>query len=159
MQRLRSRVGMTLLEIGVVMAILGVLATLVVPALTDLTRTTPRLPGQELIDLLTYARRLAVDSSVNVAVLLDPWSGSYRIDSTGLGGAAIVEEGSLDLGSMDPLQTEAVRLRYYFRPTGAGLGDTVRVLGADSSVILWVDPWSGVPRAGNHWSSDMGFFP
>ena len=44
--------------------------------------------------------------------------------------------------------TDAARLNYTFHPTSAALGDTVRIRGADSSVVVFVDPWNGVAYAG-----------
>ena len=147
---IHSRRGFTLIELAVVMAILSVVATVVVTTLgLDLGRTHPRQTAAELLTLLSRARSMAIDSNVNVAMVFDPASGDYRIDTIGASGAGLAEMGNLDLGAMESMTTDAALLRYFFQPTGAALGDTVRVQGPDSSMIVYVDPWDGKARAGN----------
>lgn len=146
--RARSRRGFTLVEMAIVMAVMAIASGLVVPALVDLGRTPQRRTADALLSLLNATRRLAIDNNVSVTLVLDPKSGDYRVDSTGFYGSGLVEQSQIDLLGMEAMVTELPRLTFWFQPTGAALGDTVRIRGADSSVVVSVDPWSGVPNGG-----------
>jgi prepilin-type N-terminal cleavage/methylation domain-containing protein len=145
----RSRRGFTLVEMAIVLAIMLIAGGLVVPALVDLGRTPQRRTADALLSLLNASRKLAIAHNVTVTVALDPKSGDYRIDSTGYYGAGLVVQSQIDLLGMESMATDAPRLNYTFKPTGAAMGDTVRIRGADSSVVIGVDPWSGVAYAGH----------
>ena len=147
---MHTRRGFTLLEMSITLAVMAVASILVVPALVDLGRTPPHQTAEGLLSLLKASRTLAIDSNTTVTVLLDPVSGKYRVDSTGVFGSGPVTEGQLEVGAVEMMVTELTRLQYTFRPTGAGFGDTVRVRGIDSAVVITVDPWSGVAHAGSH---------
>lgn len=147
----RARRGFTLLEMSVVLAIMAIAVTLVVPALVDLGQVTPRHTAASLLALLQSSRAVAIDSNVTVTLLLDPISGNFRADSTGVRGTGPVAAGQLVLQGGEALTTDLPRLRYVFAPTGAALADTVRVRGADSSVVVFVDPWSGVATSNAHY--------
>jgi prepilin-type N-terminal cleavage/methylation domain-containing protein len=144
----RSRAGFTLIEMSIVLAIMAIASGLVVPALVDLGRTPQRRTADQLLSLLNATRRVAIDHNVTVTLVLDPKSGNYRVDSTGLFGSGPVIQSQIDLLGMESMVTDLPRLNFSFRPTGAAMGDTVRVRGADSSVVVSVDPWSGVAYAG-----------
>lgn len=144
---MHPRRGFTLLEVTITLAVMAVSAMLVVPALVDLGRTPPPRTANAILSLLDASRALAVDSNVTVTVVLDPKSGKYRVDSVGVFGAGAVVEGQLEENSLETLETTAARLSYTFGPTGASFGDTVRVRGVDSSVVIRVDSWSGAARA------------
>ena len=144
-----SRSGFTLVEMAIVLAIMVIAGGLVVPALVDLGRTPQRRTADLLLTLLNASRKLAISHNVTVTVVLDPKSGNYRVDSTGYYGAGSVEQSQLDLLGMESMATDAPRLTYVFKPTGAAMGDTVRIRGNDSTVVVTVDPWSGVAYAGH----------
>ncbi len=146
----RARRGFTLLEMSVVLVIMAIAATLAVPALVDLGQVTPRHTAASLLDLLHASRALAIDSDVTVTLLVDPVTGNYRADSTGVQGTGVVAAGQMPLQGDEAMVTDLPRLRYTFAPTGAALADTVRVRGADSSVVVFVDPWSGVATSNAH---------
>jgi prepilin-type N-terminal cleavage/methylation domain-containing protein len=139
-----ARRGYTLLEMSVVLVVMAIAATLVVPALVDLGQEPVPHTADALLDLLRSARALAVDRAVDVTVLVDPVTGSYRADSTGVQGTGVVATGQLALRGDEAMVTDLPRLRYVFQPTGAAWADSVRVRGGDSSVLVLVDPWSGV---------------
>lgn len=145
---MRDRRGFTLMEMAIVLAIMAIASGLVVPALVDLGRTPQRRTADALLSLLTASRKLAIERSVTVRVMLDPRSGRYRVDTSGTAGAGPVTESQLDLLSAEPMITDLPRLNYIFHPTGSALGDTVRVRGADSSLVVHVDRWNGVAYAG-----------
>ena len=136
------------MEMTIVMAIMAIASGLVVPALVDFGRTPQRRTADALLSLLNATRRLAIDSSVTATLVLDPKSGDYRIDSTGFSGAGLVLQSQIDLLGMDAMVTELPRLTFTFQRTGAAIGDTVRIRGADSSVVVSIDPWSGVAYGG-----------
>ena len=143
-----SRRGFTLVEMAIVLTIMLIAGGLVVPALVDLGRTPQRRTADSLLTLLNASRKLAIQHNVTVTVVLDPKSGDYRVDSTGYFGSGLVIQSQIDLLGMESMATEAPRLNYTFKPTGAAMGDTVRIRGADSTVVVSVDPWSGVAYAG-----------
>lgn len=145
-----ARRGFTLLEMSVVLAIMAIAATLVVPALVDLGQVTPKHTAAALLDLLRASRAVAIDSDVTVTLIVDPVTGNFRADSTGVRGTGSVATGQLVLQGDEALVTDLARLRYVFAPTGAASADTVRVRGADSSVVVFVDPWNGVARSNAH---------
>lgn len=147
---MRSRRGFTLLEMSITLAVMAVATILVVPALVDLGQSPKHETADELRSLLKASRALAIDSNTTVTVVLDPVSGKYRVDSTGVFGSGPVTEGQLEVGAVEMMVTDLDRLQYTFRPTGAAFGDTVAVRGIDSSVVVWVDPWSGVAHVGSH---------
>lgn len=144
---MHSRRGFTLLEMTITLAVMAVASMLVVPALVDLGQTPPRRTAEGLLSLLKAAHDLAVDSNTTVNVVLDPVSGRYRVDSTGMFTAGVVAEGQLDSGALETMSTTMDRISYRFGPTGASFGDTVRIRGIDSSVVVWVDPWNGAAHA------------
>jgi Tfp pilus assembly protein FimT len=133
---------------AIVLAIVAIASGLVVPALVDFGRTPQQRTSDTLISLLNASRKLAIEHNVTVTVVLDPKSGIYRVDSTGFYGAGLVVQSQIDLLGMESMATDASRLNFNFTPTGAALGDTVRIRGTDSSVVISVDPWSGVAYAG-----------
>ncbi len=146
---IRSHRGFTLMEMIICMAIMAIASSLVVPALVDLGRTPQqRRTADALLSVLNASRKIAIAHNVTVTVVLDPKSGDYRVDSTGYFGAGMVIQSQIDLLGMETMSTDAPRLNYTFHPTGAAMGDTVRIRGMDSSVVVQVDPWSGVAYAG-----------
>jgi prepilin-type N-terminal cleavage/methylation domain-containing protein len=145
---IRSRRGFTLMEMIICMAIMAIASSLVVPALVDLGRTPQRRTADALLSVLNASRKVAINHNVTVTVVLDPKSGDYRVDSTGYFGSGMVIQSQIDLLGMESMSTEAPRLNYTFHANGAALGDTVRIRGMDSSVVVHVDPWSGVAYAG-----------
>ncbi|MFI5244161.1 MAG: Tfp pilus assembly protein FimT/FimU [Gemmatimonadales bacterium] len=141
------RRGFTLLEIGLVLAILAIATALVVPAMTRLGSDKPRTSADALLGVLHDARKEAIDRNVIATLLLDPVTGRYQLDTTGLSGSGTRAKGSIELGVNATLGTDLPRLRYIFRPTGAAFADTVLVRGGERAMLVSVDPWSGVAHA------------
>lgn len=143
----RLRRGFTLLEMGIVMAVMAITAMLVAPAFARMGEGKPPAVGDDVIKLLSDARRIAIDRNETVTLRLDPVSGRYRADTVGVSGSGELGEGTMTLGTQEALVTDLPRLVYVFHPTGATLADTVLVRGAGAAALVSVDPWNGVPRA------------
>jgi prepilin-type N-terminal cleavage/methylation domain-containing protein len=143
----RGRRGFTLLEMAIVLAIMAVTALLVAPALSRMGEGKPPGVGDDVVKLLGDARKIAIQRNETVTLRLDPVSGRYRADTVGVGGSGELGEGAMTLGAQETLITDLPRLVFVFHPTGATFADTVLVRGAGSSVLVSVDPWSGVAYA------------
>jgi hypothetical protein len=120
---------------------------LAAPALVDFGTQKEQTDAEVLLGLLRDARRQSVQHSAQVAVRLDPTSGKYRVDTTGVNGMGVLTEGDLELGGATVLVTDLARLQFLFQPTGASFSDSVGVRGPNGTVMVMVDPWSGVARA------------
>ena len=142
----RARGGFTLFEMSIVLAVMAVCAVLVAPALTRLGERPPAKTADAVLAVLRDARKAAIDRSATVVLRIDPVSGRFRADTTGVGGTGLLAEGALTLGATETLETTLPRLRYIFRPTGAAFADSVLVRGFGEAVLVSVDPWSGVAR-------------
>lgn len=138
------RRGYTLLEMSITLAVLSIAAMLVAPALVDFGQQHARSTGSELINLLAAARRTAIDSNVTVTVIVDPEDGRYRVDSIGPFGRGVVAEGELDLAGFERWETDLPRLAWRIESTGLAFGDTVVARGADTALLIGLDPWNGI---------------
>jgi Tfp pilus assembly protein FimT len=143
MPMLRSRRGFTLWETAIVLAVMAVSVIVVIPRVTDLGRVPPDQTGDAIVSVLRNARRVAIERSQTVTVRIDPVSGMFHVDTSGVNGTGRLAENVLELGAWQSLMTDAERLTYVFRPTGAAFGDSVLVRGNDMTVLVTVDPWSG----------------
>ncbi len=139
--------GFTLWEMTIVVAIMAVTALLVAPQWLRLGEAPMAAIGQPVLDALRDARRLAITAHQVVALRIDPVSGRYRVDTTGVAGTGPYFEGNLELGALESMESDQPRVQYIFRPTGATYGDTVIVRSANGAVLIAVDPWSGVASA------------
>lgn len=146
--RLRSRVrrGFTLMEMAVCLVIIAVAATVVTPAISRLGDGRPETGGDKLVALLKQARNLAIERNYVVTVRIDPVSSRFRVDTSGISGAGIYADSTLDLGDSETLETSLDRLQFTFNPTGAVMGDTVVVRGIGTTSVLTVDAWTGEAR-------------
>ena len=145
---MRTRRGFTLLEMSITLAVMAVASMLVVPALVHFGQVPAPRTADALVTLLRASRDAAISRNITVSVIIDPLTGKYRVDSTGNNGAGPLTEGKLELGTVEEFETDLPRLQFVFRPTGAALADSVKVRGVDSSIVVRVDPWSGVAHAG-----------
>ena len=144
---MRTRSGFTLWEISLVFAVLVITLVLAAPALVDFGTSKAETEADGLLALLRDARRQAVHQSALVAVRVDPTSGQYRVDTTGVNGMGTLYTGRLELGGATVLVTDLARLQFLFQPTGASFSDSVGVRGPAGTVMVTVDPWSGVAHA------------
>ncbi|MDA1081531.1 MAG: hypothetical protein O2973_07610 [Gemmatimonadetes bacterium] len=144
----RARGGFTLWETALVLAILGVTLALVAPALGNFGYYKTQSDAESLLTLLRDARRQAVQTSTTVAVRLDPTSGTFRVDTTGVNGMGPYATGTIDLGGATVFETELDRLTFLFQPSGASFSDSVAVRGPGGTLMVQVDPWTGVAYAG-----------
>jgi prepilin-type N-terminal cleavage/methylation domain-containing protein len=142
-----DRRGFTLWEIATVLLIIAIVASLTAPAFARLGEERPETSEDALVKLLRDTRTLAIEHSVEARLLVDPKTGHYRVDTTSSFGSGRVKEDTLRFAATEGLESELPRLRYVFRPSGAGFGDSVLVRGADSTRVLFVDTWSGMPHA------------
>jgi prepilin-type N-terminal cleavage/methylation domain-containing protein len=143
----RARRGFTLWEIATVLLIIAIVASLTAPAFVSLGQDRPETSEDALVKLLRDTRTLAIEHSVEATLLIDPKTGHYRVDSTSSFGSGRVAEDTLRFAATEGFESDLPRLRYVFRPSGAAFGDSVIVRGADSTRLLRIDTWSGVPRA------------
>ena len=143
---MRRRDGFTLFEMAIVLAIMALSAALVVPALVRLGKEQAPEAAAGMLGLLHDARKTAIDKGVMVSLRIDPLTGRYRADTTGVAGTGKFAEGNVPLDASETIVTEQQRLQYIFRPTGAVFADTVLVRGLGSTVLVSVDPWSGLAR-------------
>jgi Tfp pilus assembly protein FimT len=131
----------------IVFAIMAVTALLVVPQWASLNNEEPANLTTSVLDVLRDSRKLAIASSQTVALRIDPLSGLYRVDTTGVTGSGLFAEGQLDLGALESIETDRPRLQFVFRPSGAAFADTLLVRGTRGTSVIAVDPWSGVAGA------------
>lgn len=141
------RAGFTLLEMAIVLAVMAIASLLVAPALARFGTESPPRSEDRLLTLLADARKAAITHGAQVTLRLDPTSGAYRADTTTTMGTGVLGEGVLDLAMEERLVTPLPRLTFVFKPTGAAFADTVVVRGTTSSVLVGVDPWTGVAYA------------
>jgi prepilin-type N-terminal cleavage/methylation domain-containing protein len=141
------RSGFTLWEIATVLLIIAIVATLTAPAFVELGQDRPQTSEDILVKVLRDTRTLAIEHAVEATLLIDPKTGHYRVDTTSSFGTGRVVEDTLRFGATEGLESDLPRLRYVFRPTGAAFGDSVTVRGEDSTRVVVVDTWSGVPHA------------
>jgi Tfp pilus assembly protein FimT len=146
-RKLHSRKGFTLWETALVLAVLVVTLVLAAPAMVGFGADKVPTDADAILVLLRDARRSAVAHSALVAVRLDPETGRFRVDTTGVKGMGTLTEGKLELGGATKLVTDLARLQFIFQPTGASFSDSVGVRGPNGTMMVTVDPWSGVARA------------
>jgi len=146
----RARRGFTLIEMVVVMVIITIVATLVAPSFGGLGLYKQQTTTTVILGLFHDARQFAITHGTTVTLELDPATGRFRADTTGVGGTGYVIQDSLSLGATEGLETTQPRLRYVFFPSGAAYGDSMTIRGSDSTRAVFIDHWSGnaytVPR-------------
>jgi prepilin-type N-terminal cleavage/methylation domain-containing protein len=143
----RRRAGFTLWEIATVLLIIAIVSTLTAPAFVRLGAERDSTSADRFVKLLRDTRTLAIEHAVEATLIIDPRTGHYRVDTTSSFGSGRVAEDTLRFAATEGLESDLPRLRYVFRPTGAAFGDSVTVRGTDSSRVLVIDTWSGVPHA------------
>lgn len=118
------RGGFTLVEIAVTIAIIGIIATLAMPALLDVTVAVDAGPLEPARVLLVQAKKTAERNGSEVEVAIAPTSGRYRITQRWLDGTAESRDGVLRI--QGGLSTRADdRFRAVFRGVGVGRGDSL----------------------------------
>ena len=141
----RRRRGFTLWELVVVLALLAITLGVAVPAYVHFGAAATG-PVDALLAMLRAARATAIRTGTAVTLVLDPATGVYRVDTTGVTGVATLRVDTLALDARAVIDADSARLRWIFRPTGAALADAVRLRDASATRVLVVDAWSGVPR-------------
>lgn len=143
-----ARRGFTLWEIGLVLALIGIMMGVAIPAFVRLGADDPSRAVDVVLKLLRDTRRLAIDQGVTVATTLDPATARYRVDTIGNGGVtASIADTVLPLPLGASLTADSLRVQFFFLPTGAAIADSVAVRGDGTTMMVSVDPWTGVARA------------
>jgi prepilin-type N-terminal cleavage/methylation domain-containing protein len=144
----RSRSGVTIPELAVALAILGIVGTLVIPAIVRPVHDEQPTAAAPILDALRIARQTATDSGRPTVVRIDPVRRWYVVELEGAD--APLARGALALGAGVQLASDSVMARFSFDPSGVALGsDSLQVrTGSDPHALLvTVDAWTGEPRA------------
>ncbi len=138
--------GITLIEILVVLAIMGITATFVLPAFPRILDDRPH-GGEATVELLRGARARSVRSASRVTVSINRHTGAYRYEvssSTDGQDRRDTGEGNLDgvAGSTGRADEDPLAV-FVFYPNGAVEPDTVVVMSERGRTTVTVDPVTG----------------
>jgi type II secretion system protein H len=133
--------GFTLVEILVVLAILGITAAAVVPALAHATAEDDVTRAARALErVCVSARTTALERATAVAVTIVPESGRYWVR---LHDGTAIDSGAIPLDPGTRIHSTAPRPRFWFDPMGAVDGDSLILLGTGGARALVVDRWTG----------------
>lgn len=114
--------GFTLVEIMVVLAIAGVLATLVAPALTSYARTaTLQAAARQLATSINLGRQVAISRNTTVCVEVAP-PASIRLRTGGCSGAIWAGPGTDGAGAIKISDASALQISTTANVVFTGLG-------------------------------------
>ena len=134
--------GFTLAEIVVVLALLGIMAAVAVPAFTrlDAEDDTTRAAGA-VAAVLGAARRVALERAAPATVTVEPATGRYwtTVDDSAPSSdsGAFAPPAGVTLLGPDP------RARFVFRPNGTAVGDSLFTRGPVHTAVITVNEWTG----------------
>ena len=122
--------GVTLLEVIVIIAVIGVLAVMSIPRLSPMGRNAARIASRQIIADMRYARQLAVSAAKNHIVRFSPAGGPYT------GYSIIRVEGAVETPVGETRQIPAQvnctgSDEFTFSPLGAASMDGTISLAAD----------------------------
>lgn len=128
----QARRGMTVIELVVVIAMIGIMAGVAAPSLASFDQRFTDRPDSALVDdLLRFGRKLAVERGAPVELTLDPESGRYWIDPPD-------SSDVLPLPESVTLVSRAGRIHVQFDPNGEISADGELVIrhGETAAAIL-----------------------
>ncbi len=137
--------GFTIVEILVVLAILGLTAAAVVPALARATEeddVTATARGVERVLLAARTTALERAARIDVELIPLPEAARYWVHK----GGALLDSGTIVLAGSSRIQSPVPRPRFRFGPTGIVDGDSLLVLGTAGARVLVIDRWTGAIR-------------
>jgi MSHA pilin protein MshC len=119
----RAQIGVTLIELAVVMVITGILAAVAVPRMFDNRVFQERGYADEIASSLRYARRIAIASGCNVRLTVNAAGYAAVQPSTwcntaGAWGVAVQSPDRRVLSSATPVGMVVGAAVYEFQPTG-----------------------------------------
>lgn len=134
----RGRRAFTLLEMGVVVIVVGIVAVTVVPAWNSLNGTRQAAAGEEVERRLVAARSQAVSEGHPIGLHLDPATDTIRLYTIATTGAAPTVLTMLD-GQPDP----GVNLATVY--PGADITSVINGAGVAGAATLWFG-FDGAPE-------------
>lgn len=134
----QQRRGFTILEMGVVVVVIGIVSVTVVPAFNSLTGTRQAAAAEEVERRLVMARSLAVSEGHPVGVRIDPAADTVQFWTIASFGATPAVMTMFD-GQADPL----VKLSTTY--PGADVTSVVNGAGVSGAATLWFG-YDGTPE-------------
>lgn len=150
--RRAARAGFTLVEMVVVLAILGVVAGVTVPALRDRRAADPLAQGaSETAAMLARSRQTAVERATTIRVSLDPATRRFRVRALGvLVASDSIAVDSLALPAGVAIDDAGGRRTITFAPTGEARGDTITLRWQGRIATVAADQWTGDAYVATH---------
>jgi general secretion pathway protein H len=146
---LSRRVGFTLLELVVVIAILGVMFAVAIPSFTNRSRYNESDAAGAIALLLERARNAATESGRATRVTIAPSSARAWLH-VGDSGSAPDSSMTLALPAGTILSATTPRVEFTFEPSGRARGDQLLIDANGTRIAITVDPSSGdVRRSSN----------
>ncbi len=136
----RHRAGFSLLEMLVVLAVIGLLASLAAPAFRSVVRATPLSVARSTLLMVQKARLIALKTGVPTLVAFD--ARTRRIESESGGDVLQVPEAisfSLIFGSNDTAAADAGSVVFF--PEGTSSGGQVTFSGANAPGAVVTVNW------------------